>query len=253
MTVKNYKSIKSFAFKRLFRLYPAYAVAVILTYVTTSIIGPKELTVSFYDFIRNYMVIHVGQDLVDGSYWSLLVEIKFYAWIAICFMFLKDKFYIAVCTLGFFGTLAPHMPFFIIGISLYYWFFESNKLRTIFTLLTGAILFFMQSERAMSEIKFYNGNIAIVSAILMMIAVLSLNKNLNIQPLNYIGKISYPLYLIHQNIGVSLIQYQKSHGINDYISISLAVIICIILSTAIHYFVEIPSQKWASHYLKNNV
>ena len=54
----------------------------------------------------------------------------------------------------------------------------------------------------------------------------------------YISKISYPLYLIHQMIGYSIISFLQKIGLKSGIYILIPILVSILLATAVNYCVE---------------
>ncbi|WP_423409248.1 acyltransferase family protein [Heyndrickxia sp. MSNUG] len=82
MTLINTKGLTDFIFKRIARLYPAYVFSVTLTYTFIVFIGLEGMNISFKDYLFNLTMFQsvipgIGINLVDGSYWSLGIEITF--------------------------------------------------------------------------------------------------------------------------------------------------------------------------------
>jgi peptidoglycan/LPS O-acetylase OafA/YrhL len=63
-------------------------------------------------------------------------------------------------------------------------------------------------------------------------------------PIVHIGRISYSLYLIHENIGIIVISATKKVSGSDLLSIAAAVIVSVSLATLMFYLVEKPIQEW---------
>ena len=73
MTVVKCFSFNEFAIKRAIRLYPAYIISVILTFITTTTFNLEPLTVGIKDFIFNLTMLQsvipgTGIKLVDAAY-----------------------------------------------------------------------------------------------------------------------------------------------------------------------------------------
>ena len=67
---------------------------------------------------------------------------------------------------------------------------------------------------------------------------------INLNPLIFMGTISYSLYLTHQNIGYAIIRMLYQYNINPYISIFIAIIASLGLATLMVFFVERPALKF---------
>ena len=59
----------------------------------------------------------------------------------------------------------------------------------------------------------------------------------------YFSNISYCLYLLHQNIGFSIIYNLEELGFTSEFVIIIPFIVSVLLATVIHYLVAVPSSK----------
>jgi peptidoglycan/LPS O-acetylase OafA/YrhL len=261
MTILNCNSVKEFLLKRITRLYPAYIVAVLLTTVSITLFGIKGMNKSLINVLLNFTMLQdvipkTGISSVDGSYWSLAVEIYFYLICSILFLFGTIKKPVIVSLLAFVclflikGLYKAHLihPFigdhvliqysnlFIAGI-MFYKLKDSNLIRYYFILILSILY----------EFTFYD---LLTSGIILLIFLLflALIKNklgfLNFRPLIFLGSISYSLYLIHQNIGYIIINNLEKNGFTNEIFISIPILFNIVLATVITFFIEKPTQKY---------
>lgn len=75
-----------FLVSRLYRLYPAYWLSVVIGFITFGFIV-EDSNLDFLDFIVNFSMFQqfIGFDNVVGVYWTLQIEIVFYFLVAILF------------------------------------------------------------------------------------------------------------------------------------------------------------------------
>jgi peptidoglycan/LPS O-acetylase OafA/YrhL len=63
-----------------------------------------------------------------------------------------------------------------------------------------------------------------------------------------LGEISYPLYLVHENVGYVVMRSFYSHGAPPSVAILSATVVSLIAATALHFAVEVPSlalvKRW---------
>jgi peptidoglycan/LPS O-acetylase OafA/YrhL len=61
-----------------------------------------------------------------------------------------------------------------------------------------------------------------------------------------LGKISYPLFLIHQFIGTVILIPFLTYGLgwNFFPAFFVTLAFCMLIATGIHYWVEVPTMKW---------
>lgn len=79
------KDIPSFVSSRVSRLYPAYLVAVPTAAVLLGLIWLNQKHITLYQVAVNLTMMQgaFGVDHIDGVYWTLWVELRFYAMIAV--------------------------------------------------------------------------------------------------------------------------------------------------------------------------
>ena len=64
------------------------------------------------------------------------------------------------------------------------------------------------------------------------------------RPLLFLGTVSYPLHLLHQNIGYVVIRAAKQYGMESHISILLAIAVTLGLACLVAFQVEQPARRW---------
>jgi len=78
------RTAAGFAIARFSRIYPTFVFCMTLTFVLTLTLGEGHFEVSLVQWFANLFIAApaLGQAYVDTSYWSLVIEIVFYAWFA---------------------------------------------------------------------------------------------------------------------------------------------------------------------------
>lgn len=214
---------------------------------------------------------------IDGVYWSLAAEMKYYILAGLLFFYNKKQFirtwllFTAVILsffylIGFYAVSYPPAVFFQ---SVLKKFFLAEYL-VYFTL--GMFFFLLYKKREIKPIYFFITAIYVIVQIFVFLSVpeavififfigifsLYVYKPSYLKPLfpkliAQIGLVSYPLYLIHQNIGLLSI-YNLSHAIQDtngLFSMFLVSIIMILFSFLIHYKIDMPVQKKLKSWVSN--
>ncbi len=282
MSLKKSDSWKYFIFNRFSRLFPTYWF--IMTISTVFVILNKMLFNVNFDnigatYLMNLTMIHkvFGFDDIDGSYWTLYIELLFYAFISIILYFNKVEkiqlyslFFLGLCliynfiirdlsyTLYFFlKNLVPlvnHFPFFLAGICFYNLKFnllsKSNsrsQLVLIFLCLVVGILLFDNGGYSNNYLN--RTEYTITSIFYFGIFFLFINNKLFFIVNQFtirLGNISYTLYLIHGYIGSKFLIpiLTKYYNFNIISSIIITTIFVVILASLITKFIEQPSIKW---------
>jgi len=253
-----------FIWSRFSRLFPVYWVAATITFIIVSYFGLPKNTASFNDYLINLTMLQdfLWVTKVDGSYWSLAVELSFYFWILAVFFSkqLKNIEYfliiwiITACFVAnnYIGKYDPNLihpkdPLLIIFIVKYIALFAAgicfykvwNKTYTPLTIATLLV-------SALSVAISYSGvhMLIILSFYLLFGAVITGNASFfTYKPLVFLGYISYSFYLIHQYIGYVIIRQFYHFNLSPYFGILTAITFSIVLAYILTRFIERPSLK----------
>lgn len=68
----------------------------------------------------------------------------------------------------------------------------------------------------------------------------------------FIGSISFPLYLLHQNIGYLIIRFMEQHGLRSEIWIIIPIVAMVALAWLVNNFIEKPFSERLKRLLINN-
>ena len=260
MSVSRGKSAGDFLIKRTFRLYPAYIAAIILTYL---VIGNSGIDINrtFFEAIINFTMFQefLGIRNIDGVYWSLRVEMTFYLMMALV-LYLGAKSHVILVSItmlasgfliqltnGIFGgeflsnlerfSTANYVQLFVIGIMFYCIWQHGPRIKYISLLAVSIIYDFLFEGVA-------NGMFTVLFVAIFALVLAGKMKWLNNRVLLFLGSISYPLYLVHQNIGYAMIREMERFGMTHELWILIPLGLSIALSVLIVRYVEVPVQNF---------
>ena len=267
------KTVRQFFVSRITRLYPAFWVACTLTFIVERIWGtkatdplmPYELQAGIKQYVYNMTMLHdfLGVTALDGTYWSLTVEITFYFLVSllIAYKLMRhiDQFilnwllYTAVS--GFYGTngafvylfIPQYAPFFAAGMLFYLLQNPVNRTYLRYGLLAASYLLAVRSgiKLAIEQSDIFHAEISrnITGSIITIffgVFYLITFKKIDFSKqywLAWLGAITYPLYLIHSNIGFILFT-RLEHYANKYILLGFIITLLVGCACSIHMFVE---------------
>lgn len=260
MTARRCPDLATFWTRRLGRIQPSYVAAVLLTFAIVAAFGLPGREVSGADLLSNltWATMFVPAPFVDGVYWTLLVELKFYFWFGLIVFGLRrlirplDGFLVLsifavilmaiarlwpdvkmpsfVPSLYMYGDLLPYAPFFLVGIALYDWD-KVGAVRLVLCALVYVTAMWLSTPDQDAML--------FLLALLPVSAAILLWPSLRIPaPIRFIGLVSYPLYLVHQNIGYVAIRATSDWIDSDYLRIGLAVAVVVGLAALLHFLVE---------------
>lgn len=226
MTLERTKKPMDFIVSRFARLYPIYWIAILLTFLIVSYFGLENQEVTIKEFFFNFTMIQ-GQFKIPSvvSIFMVIFTILFY--------YIGDSIFIL--KLFYIVFILQYLGFFIAGIMFYKLYtHKSNKLTYLVLFLTYVSNILLIQE---DITKIYLTSFIYLVFILLVIQKLNW---LQIKPLIFLGTISYPLYLIHQNIGYVIIQQGFKNNLNIEIVTLFAIFITLIIATFMTFLVEKP-------------
>ena len=261
MTLHRCATARDFIVSRFSRLYPAYWAAMISTFVVLAVFGLPGRTVSWGDALVNLTMWQefLGFRHVDSVYWSLQVELIFYCWMLGVFMFkslgrihwivlgwvllgLIVQFYsvLSGAPVRYFWVrllLVDNAAFFAIGVVSYMAFSRRRIDLPVWTVYGTSVL----------AAWAYHGVAGLILAAGLVALFFGFIRGradfLRQRPLLFLGQISYPLYLLHQNIGYMLMYHLEQAGLTLNAAILLALGSCIALAYGLHRAVEQPALR----------
>lgn len=264
MTLEKTSKSMDFVVSRFSRLFPAYWVAVILTFFITHWLGLPDKLVDAKSALENLAMIHglFRVPHVDDVYWTLEVELLFYCgmfllfrlrllhcihWallallaIKLLYFFLAKQYDTDLPFLIFRLLILKYIPWFSLGIVVYQASIHLGSTSRRWPAITAisAILSLVLTE------SIFVGLLAAALAAAVWSAATGRLWVLRLQPFVWLGSISYPLYLLHENIGWSIqLQVLKIGGSTNMAVLS-AIFSSLILADCLSRQVEKPAMQW---------
>ena len=148
--------------------------------------------------------------------------------------------------------LTDWSPFFIAGAVFYLIRQNGLNLLRIGMLMMSLVLSLWQNAREIQHLEvLYKSEFSLLissAVILMCFAVflmisLRMTSRLNSQKLIKLGVLTYPLYLIHQNIGFMMF-HEFGESVNRYVLLGGLVLAMMLAAWLIHKLVEQPLGRW---------
>lgn len=269
-------SVYNFVKSRVSRIYPAYWFGVLFTFFVTVCFGGERYLVTFKQLIYNLTMLNgfFGVKSIDGVYWTLLVELKFYILIFLYLLLIKfNKIFknlvyfvyswLAASLLYSLLTLLNYDDFFLLKVLNYFLLFEYSHY-----FIAGSLFYLIYKEEfkyqyflgiiatfllslfwAFKKIHFFENKYnSVFSSQIVVVFIfftflffgalcLGKLKFLNRKVFIRLGLITYPLYLVHQNVGFILFNLFKGE-FSKYTLLIAVSFFMIFLSYLINVFIE---------------
>lgn len=255
MTLERVYGVSQFAWARFSRLFPVYWASMAITILAVAWANDQKLMVTPIEALANITMLHYWFDIqsVDGSYWSLSIELSFYLVMALLLHFrLLGRleavlaFWLGLHVLQWATALFPvwasrmlaleYIPLFAIGMIHYRYYRGMMTVRRAAFWHWGLIL--------ITGLSGSSAAIVAAGTILLFWAMTGGMLQFTKHPLLlWLGAISYPLYLIHQYVGYVMIDHLAAIGFSLLPATALALGLVLLLAHGLHHLVENPSQR----------
>lgn len=258
---------RQFAVTRFIRLYPAYWFALALTSAVL-LLRPGGWDGKPSDVLANFTMFQepLGKRDVDGVYWSLWAELRFYLlFLVVAALGLTFRRVVGFCVawlivaalapaldVGFITLMAvpQYAPFFVGGIVIYLMHRFSPRHPLLWVLLGVSWLMALHSLRRLVSDADYSVDgglswriaVVVVTAFYALILAAALGKLdfMNWRVLGVAGGLTYPLYLLHEDLGWEVIRH--THGqINAALLVSALTAAMLSSAWLVQRYVERPA------------
>lgn len=256
-----------FLVHRLTRLYPAYWICVLLTFLIMTL-SPfsKEIPTNFNLYANLTMLQHwIGVRDLDLAYWSLNYELSFYFFMIMVLLIGQLNNYKAIVLLMIapiwlkvlFPSFIEEYIFkwitflnaghlFAAGIIFYHIYKRGGKPTLSEVVLLLICLISDMMVKATFDLVEFIYTIFFFATFLFLSA-----KKLNwiaTPTLLFYGQISYSLYLIHENVGLEVLKALEYWGINNwYITRGVLLLLFTTICYLITKYFEQPTQRWLNY------
>lgn len=242
---------RDFAVSRAVRLYPTFWAALAVTLAVVHAFGLPERAISVHDAFVNLSMIpaSLGAQVADGVYWTLERELRFYALVLVLLSVGLRRYTVhallvavAVQSVHEAWRPVPHVVADLLNVGWVHLFAagallaRSRERPSWWTLALVALT--VLSGRLVGFLPFAYG--AGAAALVWIASRPAVGAHL--RPLIFLGTISYPLYLVHQNVGYVVMRGLYAHGASPSLAILSAAAVGLAAATALHFAVEAPSQ-----------
>ena len=269
LTFANLHRGGDFLKKRIVRLYPTFWVSILITSAFMALLMPERLR-SGRDILLNFTMFPglLGAQSVDGVYWTLQVEMIFYLLVSVISISSSEQrrkigvaFWIAAGAAAFFCrkagidsllvklmglvTLADHRFEFLAGGALLA-LLERDEHSHPFPIYAGLILC---GIIAYMDMGWIHGVLwmAFTFACILLAVKMDFGQDgkssVVTKLLDWLARISYPVYLIHQFIGFAILRKLDVFGMTSEIFILIPIALSLLLGTLLHKYVELPTAK----------
>lgn len=263
------KTPRQYFTSRVVRLMPAYWVAIILTALVVNYAASarNRTHLSKSDILSNFTMLQLplGVADVDPAYWTLWVELRFYLLFAVI-VALGVTYRRVVAFCGIWMILAvvagkadsallnlfvmpEYAAYFIAGVAMFLIYrFGANWLLLGIVgfswLVAQHMLLGTKASYEYGVMHSLNWNVmagfSLVAFGVMLAVAMGAFDRIQWKWLTVAGALTYPVYLLHQEIGFALIHWGREHGLAIRVILPAALAIVLLLAWIVHRYAERP-------------
>lgn len=257
--------LRHFVASRIARLYPAFWISCTLTFAVILLAGAPRFTATWPQFWSNLTMFSYLRHVppIDGVYWSLYVEMQFYLMVGAVLFFRQIHRAEAFLWLWALASAAmlvrpeanikyylvtDHAPYFIAGACFHLIRVgNATTSRVVLVLLTLVMALHLELKRLGAAQAYYDVAMSPAVCVLLVLSFYAIFAAIAAgrqffkasRFTRVAGATTYPLYLIHQNIG-----FIAFHNLypqwNAHLLLWGALLAMLLSAFAIHRFVERP-------------
>lgn len=259
-----------FAIARFARIYPGFVASMTITFVVLLFAGDPRWPVGMAQYLANLFVLSpaLGRPFMDGVYWSIVLEIVFYFWVTLALLFgIFERWklplvagWLALCATNeyFIDSSAARLvfitefgPWFAGGILVHHvfsrgWSVAAAGLMAASFALSCAMLpitaGWMQETYGTSLDTGALIAANVVIHLLLPVAIAARRRVPAAPVVIMLGGLTYPLYLLHQNIGYVLIN-ALAPWFGVFLAAPITLLGVVVASWLVWRFVETPGRK----------
>ncbi|MFE2284080.1 acyltransferase family protein [Streptomyces sp. NPDC059443] len=270
------RTIRQFAVSRVIRLYPAYWFAVLLTAAVMLMShGSAQTGITPSKILANLTMLQepMGAGDIDPVYWTLWTELRFYLLFGIVAAFgLTYRRVVVFCGIWLLlSVLAPHSgialvqlmtvpdaaPFFVAGVVMFLmhrfgptpvlwlllgmsWLLAQNQLHSLMKTAEGSV------HHSLS----WTVCLAVITVFYALVLAVALGRLsfLNRRWLTTAGALTFPLYLLHEELGWEVIRRLHT-SVSPWVLLAGLLAGMLVASWLVHRLIERPSAKAMKNWL----
>lgn len=261
---------RDFAVARFARLYPGFATCMTVSFLVMLAFADPVFPVSMAQYGANLAMFSpaLGQPFMDGVYWSIILELIFYGWVALALMAgLFDRHRLALVAIWLLISalnelvlqngalrlllLTEFGPYFAAGVLVHHIYSRgiSREAALLFvvafalscnTMTVGQAWMQENYGKSLSLPELIAANVAVHA---LLLAAVALRRAVRPSAtLMVLGGLTYPLYLLHQNAGYLLID-AVAPSAGRWMALAIVVNAMLLTSYVVWRYVEVPARR----------
>lgn len=264
------RSFAAFASSRITRIVPTYWLAIAVTTSFLLIEGSAYREITLRQLFANLVLLQrpFGENFIDGVYWTIVIELRFYFLVALLIAFNFYRHYawlllawVLLCLADYWGAnIGPFRQVFITSYGFYFaagsaFYFLYRRKHLKLAMLTIALSLVIALPKTVNAFTANYGEEVIVPTMVLLLgcyalmAVITMRRfdDISWRWLPLAGALTYPFYLLHQDIGFILMR-RITITSNGFVLTLITIALVLLMSWGVHRYFERavcpPLRRW---------
>ncbi len=272
-TLRQYDSLKLFLKHKVVRLWPTYLVCFVLGLLFVALFNDLLSRPFPYTWGHILACLFWVRDVlnypfIDGAVWTLEIQLKFYLFAILVWSIWEKDFLEKACLIAVFLSVAVYGLYYFAQGEEYSWFYlvilARKTLKFFMIILLGSCMYaYFKKEISTSKMLFlcslllacflsplfsyphYSKTVSyLLGAVSFFFFIHVYAQRITLEgkiekSINWVSKISYPLYIGHVLPGYMIVYYMIDQGYNAYLGIGLAFLYIFPMAALVHRHVEV--------------
>lgn len=267
------RSFAAFASSRITRIVPTYWFAIAVTTSFLLFEGSAYREVTLRQLFANLVLLQrpLGEPFIDGVYWTIVIEMRFYVLVAFLIAFNLYRHYawlmlawVLLCLVDYLGVgIGPFRQVFITSYGYYFaaggaFYFIYRRRHLKLSIITLTLSLAIAMPKTVNTFAASYGKEVMVPTALLLLGCYALMAAITTRRFDDIswrwlplaGALTYPLYLLHEDIGFILMRHIAVIG-NGFVLTLVTLALVLLMSWVVHRYFERsvcpPLRRWIEH------
>lgn len=250
------KDLSKYCLNRWWRLFPAIVLCTSITYLIVALSPLNGRSVTFSQFLLNFLIIHPDIPYVDGSHWFAASLLQMQLLLGVIFLIKNNGNRIYSIVGLYILSLILYLVFDIPSTRLDNVLFYLTNSSWLPVLLSGCILFYVQS-------RYLHKAFFVIPILTVLIHIFTLKDWILILPFSIFlmfifniikidcpkflvkcGGVSFYWYLLHQNIGFCIMNELRGVGVTDeFCLVTSALVFTLVIAFGVDCILKFVPKK----------
>lgn len=264
------RTFAAFTSSRLVRIVPTYWLAIAVTTAFLLVEGSAYREVTIRQVLANLFFLQrpLGESFIDGVYWTIVIELRFYLLVALLIALNLYRHYawlllvwVLLCLADYWGVeigifrqlfITSYGYYFAAGGAFYFLYRRQHQKLSMAIIALSLLIALPEmvsdfTAKYGDEAQMPTTMVMLGCYAMMMVIAMRRCEGIDWRWLQLAGALTYPLYLLHEDIGFILMRHITVTD-NGFVLSMAIIVLMLLMSWMVHRYFERtvcpPLRRW---------